>query len=289
MPIPPSNTVLQVLGTFILWIGWYGFNGGSALSIFGGQYGRDIARVCITTTLSTAASGITAVVTHYMTTNIQDVTAMVNGVLSGLVSITAGCSVVDPWAAIIIGAVGGAVYKMADVLLERFKIDDPLNAFPVHGACGIWGVIAVGIFCRPEYTYNLQGRFGLVFGGDLILPQLIFIFSLFAWVLLLSVFLFTTLKRMNKLRVSEITEEIGADVAKHGGRAYNLPGAHDGRQNSFRASLPGVGRSAWKAKMARRASKDFSEMSNTGKSLQRTGSNRSTNSNGSKVSGASYV
>mmetsp|Transcript_23616 Transcript_23616/g.64018 ORF Transcript_23616/g.64018 Transcript_23616/m.64018 type:complete len:440 (-) Transcript_23616:253-1572(-) len=226
VPIPGHSSVLQVLGVFILWLGWYGFNGGSTLSVFalGVQYARDLARVCVTTTLSAAAGGLTVVSLEYYLSHVWDVVAVGNGVLGGLVSITAGCVVVDPWAAILIGILGGFVYKGASMLLVKLKIDDPLDAFAVHGACGFWGVLAVGVFARPEYAYNQVGSHGFIYAGkgDLIVIQIIALCIELAWVSITSGLMFAALKFSGKLRVPAEVEEAGMDVSKHGGDAYTV-------------------------------------------------------------------
>jgi len=227
VPIPGHSSVLQILGVFILWLGWYGFNGGSTLSVFalGVQYARDLARVCVTTTLSAAACGLTSVAFQYYLTHVWDVMAVGNGVLGGLVSITAGCVVVDPWAAILIGIIGAFVLKGASMLLLKLKIDDPLDAFAVHGACGFWGVFAVGIFTRPEYAYNNTGSHGFVYPGpspDLLGAQIVALCAEIAWVGITSSILFFVLKVTGLLRVSSEVEEAGMDVSKHGGDAYDL-------------------------------------------------------------------
>ena len=142
--MPQHNSTLIALGTLILWMGWYGFNCGSTLGVQG--YGRDLARVAVTTTLAPAAGGITTLLIKKALTGQFELGAVCNGILGGLVSITAGCSVVHPYAAIIIGMLGGFVYVGASSLLVKLHIDDPLDAFAVHGACGAWGTIAVGLF-----------------------------------------------------------------------------------------------------------------------------------------------
>jgi Amt family ammonium transporter len=217
--------VLQVLGAFILWLGWYGFNGGSTLSVFafGTAYARDLARVCVTTTLSAASGAITVMICAKIFSHVWDVAAVCNGVLAGLVGITAGCVVVDPWASVVIGIIAGFVYIGGVKLEAVLKIDDPLDAFPVHGAAGAWGVFAVGIFCRPEYTYNQLGSHGFVYPGgmpDLIGVQIVFLIVHIAWVTFTSCILFYSLRRAGIFRVSAEVEEMGMDISKHGGEAY---------------------------------------------------------------------
>jgi Amt family ammonium transporter len=221
--------VLQVLGVFILWVGWYGFNGGSTLAVFAldTQYARDLGRVVVCTTISAATGAFTVVVISKYVDHVWDVGAVCNGVLAGLVSITAGCVVVETWAAVVIGIVGGCVYVGAAKLERLLKIDDPLDAWPVHGACGVWGVLAVGVFCRPEYSYNQEGRHGFIYAAyaqgttpSLLGPQIAFLLAHTAWVGTVATVLFGLLRLAGLLRVSAEVEEMGLDLSKHGGEAY---------------------------------------------------------------------
>ena len=154
VPMPGHSSVLQVLGTFILWLGWYGFNAGSTMGISTDTQARTAGRVVVTTTLSAAAGGITAVCLEKFIGNSRawDVAAMCNGILAGLVSITAGCATVQPWAAIIMGLGGACFYRLASKVMLRLQIDDPLDAFAVHAVCGFWGIVTCAIFSTPEYT-----------------------------------------------------------------------------------------------------------------------------------------
>lgn len=221
--MPMNNFTLIALGTFILWFGWYGFNCGSTLGLDG--YGRDAGRVAVTTTLSPCACAVVVTVTRKILSGVWDLGAVCNGVLAGLVSITAGCVVVDPWAAIVIGIIGGFLYLGASNLMLKLKIDDPLDAFAVHGACGAWGTLAVGLFASKAYTYNRHGYCGGFMegcDGNLFVVQLCFVLSVTAFVGLFSGVMFFTLKKMNLLRVSKATEKLGLDHAEHGGEAYNI-------------------------------------------------------------------
>ena len=140
----PSSRIFICLGTFILWFGWYGFNAGSTTALSDGAQ-EVAARCCVTTTVAAAAGGVAAFTLSSYSKGAYDVVAYANGILAGLVSITAGCSNVDVWAAFVIGLVGGVTYYFAAKLLEKLHIDDPIGAFPVHGACGVWGVVATGL------------------------------------------------------------------------------------------------------------------------------------------------
>ena len=220
--IPGHSTTLQVTGTFMLWLGWYGFNPGSTLGLSSDNYTRDAARIMVTTTLSAAICGITTCFISYKIDGILSTSATCNGILSGLVSITAGCSVVYPWQAAIIGVIGSFVYLSAStIVLNKCKVDDPLDAFAVHGACGAWGVISTGLFAAPSYQYNIKGSAGLFYGDtEAFSAAIIFVIAVFTWVSLLSSIMFLLLKGLDLLRISTQVEEAGLDVSKHGGSAY---------------------------------------------------------------------
>jgi len=223
MEIPGHSSVLAALGTFILWFGWYGFNCGSTLGIH--TYSTDAARVAVTTTLSPAMAAFTVVVVKKLMTHVWDLNATLNGVLAGLVSITAGCVAVDAWASLLIGFIGAFVYLGASKVLIKCKIDDPLDAFAVHGACGFWGVFAVGLFCPEKYSYNLKGDWGIFYGGNgtLLGVQIVGLLVIVAWTSSVALVMFMILKKAGFLRVSEAMEDEGMDTSKHGGQAYNLP------------------------------------------------------------------
>jgi Amt family ammonium transporter len=224
--MPGHSSVLQALGVFILWVGWYGFNCGSTLSIYSdSNYARDAARVAVTTTLGGGSGALSMFVLTYLYDHVWDMASVGNGVLAGLVSVTAGCATIDPWAAICTGLVGGCILNGASKLMVKCKIDDPIDAFAVHGVCGMWGLVAVGVFSRPEYTYNLQGRYGFIWGGadgTLLLAQFVLILIIWLWVGSSMTVVFLALKYTGKLRVPAEVEEAGLDDSKHGGTAYNF-------------------------------------------------------------------
>jgi len=141
-----GNKILQSLGVFILWFGWYGFNCGSTLQISEGL-AAVAGKVAVTTTLAAASGGLGATFLAKVLLGQYDISMGLNGVLAGLVSITANCSVVEPWHAVIIGLIGSAILFGGHFLLIYLKIDDPCDASVVHGFCGYWGLIATGIFC----------------------------------------------------------------------------------------------------------------------------------------------
>merc|ERR1719335_1055710 len=142
----PHSQPLIVLGTFILWMGWYGFNPGSTLGFSDNATALKAAMVAMNTTLSAATGGLTVFILRYAMNKKYDLAGLCNGILAGLVSITAPCSNVESGSAIIIGIVGGIIFTGASALLQKLKIDDPLDAFAVHGAAGIWGTIAAALF-----------------------------------------------------------------------------------------------------------------------------------------------
>lgn len=152
--IAGHNLVLAGLGTFILWFGWFGFNPGSTL----GAVDAEIGRIAVTTNLGAAAGALSALLIAYVRTRTWDVEMVINGILAGLVGITASAAFVTPGAAILIGAVAGALLGPSLALLERLKIDDAVGAIPVHGVAGIWGTLAVGLFHETQ---------GLFYGGGL--------------------------------------------------------------------------------------------------------------------------
>ena len=220
--MPGHSTTLQVQGTLILWLGWYGFNPGSTLGLSATNYARDAARVVVTTTLSAAAGGLTVCIMEKLFGDkTWSVGAVCNGILGGLVSITSGCAVTFPWSAFVIGFLGGIVYWLSSkCVLKVCKIDDPLDAFAVHGACGFWGVFATGLFSATDYAYG-SGP-GLFYGGGNALGcACVFLLATIAWVGGLSFLMFFSLKKMGILRVSAEMEAAGMDVSKHGGGAYS--------------------------------------------------------------------
>jgi len=219
--MPAHNTTFQVLGTFILWLGWYGFNPGSTLAIVG--QGEVMARAICTTTLSAASGGITVVLLDKMlASKTWDVGMLCNGILAGLVSITAGAADVLPWMAMVIGFLGGFVYiASSKITLYVCKVDDPLDAFSVHGCCGFWGVMANALFAADLPGRGVKGAFygnGAPLGAGLV-----FCFADIGWTGGLSCIMFMSLKMANVLRVSAEVEDAGMDVSKHGGSAYEQP------------------------------------------------------------------
>jgi Amt family ammonium transporter len=199
-----------VLGTFCLWFGWYGFNPGSTLSMKTAADAHKAGLVAVNTTLAPCMSGL---LTFFLRTKIVspkrvDVGGFCNGILAGLVSITAGCAFVKPWEAVIIGFVGGLMYVSASNLLRKLKIDDVVDAFPVHGACGCWGVLALGFFGNPD---DEMGGNGLFYGGDQLRTQLLGSAVIASWTAALSICIFVPLKLLGWLRLGDEIQDVGAD------------------------------------------------------------------------------
>jgi len=234
------STPLQIIGTFLLWFGWYGFNGGSTLYING--YGRDMARVAVTTTMSAATAGATGLLikkwlpTKMGGTHTYDVGHTCNSILAGLVGITAGCASVSAPGAIVIGFLSAFVYHGASCFMRKIKVDDPLDAFAVHGACGFWACIATGLLAVKDYSYvpnssnkmytDIGGYDGGAFTGEtkgaVLGAELVALIIEIIWVGGCSSLIFGALKLTGMLRVSKEIEEAGLDTSKHGGSAYTL-------------------------------------------------------------------
>ena len=198
--LPQQSITNQTVGTLLLWFGWYGFNCGSTLTISGSS--ADVAGlVAVNTTISAAASAITATLLGWLSTKTVDVTRMNNGALAGLVSVTAGANVFTPGTAFITGIAGGLSYVGSDTVLQRLKIDDVVSASPVHLFCGIWGTLAVGLFAEPTNVNDAYGTgsCGLFYqcngnGVKQFFANFVTILAVVSWTLLFSLSLFTALK-----------------------------------------------------------------------------------------------
>lgn len=217
IPLPGHNLSLATLGCFILWIGWFGFNPGSTMTV-----GDDMARIAVVTNLAAAAGGITGTVTSWILAGKPDLSLSINGILSGLVAVTASCSMISYSSAFTIGALGGILVVFAVYLLDSLKIDDPVGAVSVHLVNGIWGTIAVGLFADGNITNNPEIA-GLFSSGslDLLGIQLLGIVSVGVVMIIFSVAFWNLLKVTLGLRVSEEEEYLGLDIGEHGMEAYN--------------------------------------------------------------------
>ncbi|KAF8394215.1 hypothetical protein HHK36_020422 [Tetracentron sinense] len=226
---------LVVLGTFLLWFGWYGFNPGSFLTILkpygngGTYYGQwsAIGRTAVTTTLAGCTAALTTLFGKRLLAGHWNVTDVCNGLLGGFAAITSGCSVVEPWAAIICGFVAAIVLISCNKLAEKMKYDDPLEAAQLHGGCGSWGIIFTALFANEAYVNEVYpgrpGRpYGLFMGGGgkLLAAHIIQILVIIGWVSATMGPLFYVLHRLKLLRISTEDEMAGMDMTRHGGLAY---------------------------------------------------------------------
>lgn len=208
-PIPGHSMTLATVGTFILWLGWFGFNPGSQLN----ADGASIALITVTTNLAAAAGAITSMGLGWYFVGKPQLPWALNGALAGLVAITASTAFVTPGEAVLIGIIGGIIMYAGVIALESFKIDDPIGAVSVHGFCGVWGTLAVGIFANVE-----GGPVGLLHGGglDQLIIQIIGVVAVGAFVIIAAVILFTVLKATVGLRVPDEGELLGLDIYEHG-------------------------------------------------------------------------
>jgi Amt family ammonium transporter len=205
MPIPGHSMPLATIGVFILWLGWFGFNGGSVLSANPGT----VSLVLVTTSLAAAAGALSSMITGYVITKTLDLSLVLNGILGGLVGITAGADLMSPTEAIVIGLIAGCLVVFAILFFDKVKVDDPVGATSVHLVCGIFGTLAVGIF-------------GSKAGGPQLISQLIGIVCIAGFVFTLSLIAFFIIDKTMGLRVSAKEELEGLDIGEHGMRAYSI-------------------------------------------------------------------
>ncbi len=203
-PIPGANLPLATLGTFILWLGWFGFNGGSELKVSDVGEANAVAAVFVNTNMAAAGGVIAAMILARLLFGKTDLTMVLNGALAGLVAITAEPLTPSPLAATLIGAVGGVIVVFSIVGMDKLKIDDPVGAISVHGVVGIWGLIAV-TFTNPDASFA---------------AQLLGIATIFAWTFVASLVVWAIIKAVLGLRVSEEEEFEGVDLAECGMEAY---------------------------------------------------------------------
>ena len=199
-PIVGHSMPLAAVGVFLLFFGWFGFNGGSVLSANPGPLGL----VFTTTALAAAAGGISSILISWIVLKKPDLSMALNGLLAGLVSITAGADAVTVFEAMLMGAIGGVLVVFSIIFFDKIKIDDPVGAISVHGVCGIWGTLAVGIF-----------------GGANLMSQFIGVIGVYVFAFVFSGALFLILKAVMGVRVSEEEEFEGLDISEHGQEAYN--------------------------------------------------------------------
>ncbi|MDC0312294.1 ammonium transporter [bacterium] len=203
-PILGHSLPLAAIGVFLLFLGWFGFNGGSALS----ADPKAVSYVFTTTALAACAGAVASIFVSWIIIKKPDLSMALNGILAGLVGITAGADTVGEGSAILIGLIAGVIVVFSILFFDKIKIDDPVGAISVHGVCGIWGTVAVGIF-----SFNPEHKFFTQLLGTLSMSAFAFIFA-FA--------VFFILKLLMGVRVSAEEEAEGLDVAEHGAPAYNL-------------------------------------------------------------------
>jgi Amt family ammonium transporter len=203
-PIPGANLPLATLGTFILWMGWFGFNGGSVLATATVESANAVAVVFMNTNAAAAGGVIAALIVARILFGKADLTMILNGALAGLVAITAGPDTPTPLAATLIGAVGGALVVFSIVFMDKLKIDDPVGAISVHGVVGVWGLLAVPL---TNGDANFVG-------------QIVGAITIFVWVFAASFITWYVLKLVMGIRVSEEEEFDGVDLSECGMEAY---------------------------------------------------------------------
>lgn len=208
-PMPGHSMTLAALGTLILWLGWFGFNPGSQLD----SDAVSIARITVTTNLAAAAGALVAMFVGWYHGGKPQLPWGLNGALAGLVSITAPCAVVTPLEAIIIGAIGGVIMYIGINTLERMEIDDVVGAVSVHGFCGVWGTLSVGLFMAEA---------GLFHGGglDQLVTQLVGVVAVAVFVLVASWIMFSIIRSTVGLRATPEAEQLGLDIFEHAAVAY---------------------------------------------------------------------
>lgn len=202
-PILPSNLPLANIGVFLLFLGWFGFNGGSVLSADAAL----VSHVFVTTAMAGFTGGLAAIATSWIFLKKPDLSMALNGMLAGLVGITAGADTIPPFYALLVGGIAGILVVFSVGFFDKIKIDDPVGAISVHGICGIWGTLCVALFGTTE---------GVTFG-----VQLTGALSVSAFAFITSFILFYTIKLIMGVRVDEKEEHEGLDVAEHGSPAYN--------------------------------------------------------------------
>jgi Amt family ammonium transporter len=202
-PILGHSIPLAALGTFILWLGWFGFNPGSTTAA-----NKDIAMIFVNTNLAAAAGAVLAMFTAWMKFGKPDASMSLNGALAGLVAITSPCATVSPLSAVIIGSIAGVIVVFSVIFFDRIRVDDPVGAISVHGVNGAWGTLAAGIF-------NMGGTSAKIIG-----VQVLGIVSCFVWTFVTAFIMFKLIDVTIGLRVSPEEEAEGLDLSEHGGNAY---------------------------------------------------------------------
>jgi ammonium transporter, Amt family len=221
--IPGHSIPFATLGVFILWLGWFGFNPGSEL--LADEY---VSGIAVNTMLAAAAGGLVTAVTIWLVAGKPDLAMIGNGVLAGLVAITAPCGAVTPVWSVVIGGIGGVLVVFSVLFFDRIKIDDPVGAISVHGVCGAWGLLSVGLFARYDDAFLGREDAGLIYGGGIeqLAVQALMLVIILAWVGVTTAILFAAIKATIGLRVSAEEEIEGLDVLEHGLQGYASDMAH---------------------------------------------------------------
>ncbi|MGB7860669.1 MAG: ammonium transporter, partial [Acidimicrobiia bacterium] len=221
--IPGHSIPFVVLGAMILFIGWFGFNPGSELAA-----DAFVVPIALKTLLAACAGAVVAMTVNWARDGKPDVSIAANGLLAGLVAITAPVAAVETWAAVLIGAVGGLIVVFSVSMFEKVKIDDPVGAISVHGVVGTWGTLAIALFAVYNDGFLGRENAGLFYGGglDQLWTQLIFIVTHFVWVTLAAGLLFLAIRKTIGLRVSAAEEIAGLDVEEHGSPGYGHDPTH---------------------------------------------------------------
>lgn len=238
-----TNGNLVVLGTFLLWFGWYGFNPGSAGSIAGYTSAAVVSRAAVATTLAAGTGGVACLIISFIINRRWDVMQLCNGVLCGLVAVTPGCGVIDPWAGMLVAILGALVFLGADALMLKVQLDDVVAAVPMHLGCGAMGTLFVGLFAREEFVKDFYGvnpaagrRWGAFFGGDgkLLAAQIVALVVVMLWVTLFFLPYFWAMRRAGLIRVPMEQELAGLDQSKYGVITTNeLPTMPKPRQKGY--------------------------------------------------------
>ncbi len=221
--IPGHNMPFAILGTLILWFGWFGFNPGSTLSVITGAHVGYFAYVALLTNIAAAAGAVSGILTAWVYLKKPDVSMMLNGALAALVAITAASGFVAPWSAIVIGIVSGMIAVFGVIFVERIGIDDPVGALSVHGMSGVWGTLACGLFASPTaIAATGVGRKGLVYGGGFhqLGVQALGLVAVGVWVFGASFAVLWVMDKLWGIRVKPEVESEGLDVHEHGMWGY---------------------------------------------------------------------
>lgn len=215
--IEGHNQVFTALSVLLLWVGWFGFNAGSTISVDGAFFGF----VALNTNLSAAAGTVAAMLISWIVAGKADVPMMLNGALAGLVAITASCAFVDTWAAVVIGLIAGILVFYSIRFFESRQIDDPIFALSVHGTAGVWGTLSTGFFTTPELA--TVGKPGVFYGGgfEQLGVQIMGVLASGVFAFIVSYVILSIMKvSMKGLRVTEEEEIIGLDISEHGSYGY---------------------------------------------------------------------